>query len=184
MIYGGVRDRRRRNGGIDDHELTYRAPAGVTVVGRAVAHLLVYIIPTIYALLLVPKFFDFPQNGNPFDIIAMSVPYLLAVSFLGQTIKVFVKGREATFITLVFTSVIFVFLSGISWPRSSMSLLWISLGNLIPSTWAINSYIAMQSNGASLAAQAPAYSMLWALAAFYYVSAAIVQHYVTRRNTK
>ncbi len=182
MLYGGVRDRRRRNNGVDP--LNYRSPAGVAVLGRAIAHLLVYIIPTFYALLLVPKFFDFPQNGNMFHIIAMTVPYLLAVSFMGQTFKVFVKGREATFITLVFTSVVFVFLSGISWPRSSMSLLWLSLGNLIPSTWAVNSYIAMQSNGASLAAQAPAYTMLWSLAAFYFLAAAIVESYITRRYTK
>lgn len=182
MLYGGVRDRRRRNNGIDP--LNYRAPAGVAVLGRAIAHLLVYIIPTLYALLLVPKFFDFPQNGNMFDIIAMSVPYLLAVSFMGQTLKVFVKGREATFITLVFTSVVFVLLSGISWPRSSMSTLWLSVGNLIPSTWGIESYIAMQSNGASLAAQAPAYTMLWVLAGCYFLAASIVESYITRRHTK
>lgn len=182
MLYGGVRDRRRRNGGIDP--LNYRAPAGIAVLGRAIAHLLVYVVPTFYALLLVPKFFDFPQNGNMFDIIAMTLPYLLAASFMGQTFKVFVKGREATFLTLVFTSVVFVFLSGISWPRSSMSLLWLSLGNLIPSTWAVNAYIGLQTSGASLSAQAPSYSMLWLLVAFYYVAASIVEHYITRRHTK
>lgn len=180
MLHGGMRDRRRRNKGIDP--LYNPAPAPVAVLGRAVAHLIIYAVPTMYALLLVPKIFSFPQNGNMLDIVALTVPFLLACSLLSQTVKVFVKGREATFITLVFTSVIFVFLSGISWPRTSMSQFWISIGNMVPSTWGSTAYIAMQSNGASLAAQSHAYLMLWVLCGIYLVSATLVEHFIAKHQ--
>ncbi|MCQ2287985.1 MAG: ABC transporter permease [Muribaculaceae bacterium] len=182
MLHGGARDRRRRFGGIDPEE--YDAVALVSVVGRALAHLLVYAVPAVYALLVVPKFFDFPQNGPIIDIVAMALPYLIACSFMSQTFKIFVRGRESTFITMVFTSIIFVFLSGISWPRSSMSQLWITLGNMVPSTWASQGYIAMQSNGASLAAQSHAYMMLWVLCGFYLVSAVLIEAFVARKQTR
>lgn len=180
MLHGGMRDRRRRNGGIDP--LYQPAFAPLAVLGRAVAHLIVYAVPTVYALLLVPKFFSFPQNGNMYEILALTVPYLLACSLMSQTFKVFVKGREATFITLVFTSIIFVFLTGISWPRMSMSQFWIAVGNMIPTTWGCNAYIAMQSNGASLAAQSHAYLMLWVLCGIYLVSASVVEHFIAKHQ--
>lgn len=183
VLHGGVRDRRRMNGGIDPLEHT--APAVVSVLGRAIAHTLVYVIPTLYALLLVPKIFDFPQNGHAIDIMVFSLPYVLACSFFSQTFKVAVKGREAAFITLAFTSIIFVFLSGISWPRQSMGTFWIAMGNLIPSTWGATGYIAMQSNGASLAAQSQSYLMLWLLCGLYFVTASLVEKFIARRqNTK
>lgn len=180
MLHGGMRDRRRRNGGIDP--LYQPAFAPLAVLGRAVAHLIVYAVPTAYALLLVPKFFSFPQNGNMIDIMALTVPFLLSCSLFSQTVKVFVKGREATFITLVFTSIIFVFLTGISWPRMSMSQFWISVGNMIPTTWGCNAYIAMQSNGASLAAQSHAYLMLWVLCGIYLISASVVEHFIAKHQ--
>lgn len=181
MLHGGMRDRRRRNGGIDP--LYQPAFAPLAVLGRAVAHLIVYAVPTVYALLLVPKFFSFPQNGNMYDILALTVPFLLACSLFSQTVKVFVKGREATFITLVFTSIIFVFLTGISWPRMSMSPFWIAIGNMIPTTWGCNAYIAIQSNGASLAAQSHAYLMLWALCGIYLISASVVEHFIAKHQS-
>lgn len=180
MLHGGSRDRRRRNGGIDPEQLN--CSALVTVLGRTVAYLLVYVVPTFYTLLLVPKFFAFPQNGNPFEIIMMSLPYLIACALFAQTLKVLIKGREATFITLVFTSVGFVFLSGISWPRYQMSELWQAVGNMIPSTWAASSYIQMQSNGASLFDQGPTHVMLWLLCGIYLVTATFAEYYIARRQ--
>ncbi len=182
MLHGGVRDRRRRNHGVDPEE--YDAAACVSVLGRAIAHVLIYCIPTAYALLVVPIIFKFPQNGSVVHIMVMALPYLLACSFLAQTIKFFVRGRESTFITLVFTSIIFVFLTGISWPRTSMSPLWIAVGDMIPTTWASQAYIAMQSNGASLAAQSQAYVMLWVLCIVYYISATLIEAYVARKQSR
>ena len=66
-----------------------------------------------------------------------------------------------------------------------MGTFWIAMGNLIPSTWGATGYIAMQSNGASLAAQSQSYLMLWLLCGLYFVTASLVEKFIARRqNTK
>lgn len=180
MLHGGSRERRLQNRGIDPLEI----PAGVaaSILGKSLCYWMIYIIPTVYTLLIAPKFFDFPQVGDPRAILAMALPFLLASSFMGQAMKIFANDRESTFIALVFTSIIFVFLSGISWPRCSMSTFWIVIGNFIPSTWAVNAYIQMQSGGANLAQQSSAYMMLWVLTGLMFILAYIVERFLCRKR--
>ncbi|MBQ9217367.1 MAG: ABC transporter permease [Muribaculaceae bacterium] len=180
MLHGGSRERRLHNQGVDPLEI----PAGVaaTILGKSLCYWMIYILPTIYTLFIAPKFFDFPQVGNLRDILVLVLPFLLATSFMGQALKIFANDRESTFIAMVFTSVIFVFLSGISWPRCSMSPLWLVVGNFVPSTWAVNAYVQMQSNGATLAQQSTAYWMLWVLAGVMFVLAYVVERFICRRR--
>ncbi|MCI6901973.1 MAG: hypothetical protein MR843_00780, partial [Bacteroidales bacterium] len=72
------------------------------------------------------------------------------------------------------------FLTGISWPRYMMSDLWIAVGNAIPSTWAANGYIAIQSDAATLEQVSHNFYMLWALVAFYFVAAYMVERFICR----
>lgn len=180
MLHGGSRERRLHNRGVDPLEIP--AGVGASIIGKSLCYWMIYIIPTIYTLLLAPKFFDFPQVGDPRSILAMALPFLLASSFMGQAMKVFANDRESTFIALVFTSVIFVFLSGVSWPRSSMSPFWLIVGNFIPSTWAVNAYIQMQSGGATLSQQSSAYMMLWVLTGLMFTLAYIVERFLCRKR--
>lgn len=180
MLHGGSRERRLHNQGVDPLEV----PAGVaaSILGKTLCYWMIYIIPTLYTLFIAPKFFDFPQVGHLRDILALALPFLLASSFMGQAMKVFANDRESTFIALVFTSLIFVFLSGISWPRMSMGSVWLIAGNFIPSTWAVNAYVQMQSNGASLYQQSTPYIMLWVLAGVMFVLAYLVERFLCRRR--
>ncbi len=178
MLRGGSRERRIFNGGIDPHEV--KASVGATLWGKTLCYILVYTLTVIFALLITPIFFDFPQNGNPFEILLFMLPLLIASSFMGQSLQVLVNERESTFLVLVFTSVLFIFLSGVSWPRHAMSPLWIAVGNMIPSTWACNGYILMATDGASLNQVSQHYYMLWGLAAFYFVIAYLIERFVCR----
>ena len=177
-LRGGSRERRLRHQGFDPYEV--KAPVVATLWGKTFAYLLIYLLPTIYALLIVPQFFSFPQNGNPVQIIMFILPMLIAASFMGQSLQVLVNERESTFLVLVFTSVIFIFLSGISWPRHAMGPLWVSIGNMLPSTWACNGYILMQTDGATLGEVAHHYKMLWVLAGIYFVVAMLIEKFVCR----
>lgn len=179
-LHGGRCDRRARNRGIDPMRID--AGVGATIIGRALCHVLIYILPAIYVLHFVPIFFDFPQNGNVLHIVALILPFLLASSLFGQTLQVFVSERESAFLVIAFTSVVFVFLSGISWPRYLMSPFWTAVGNVIPSTWAAQGYIAIKTNGATLWQVLHPYRMLWLLVAFYFVAAYLVERFITRRR--
>ena len=154
------------------------------VLGRALCHWVLYLIPTMYVLHFAPVIFSYPQNGQVMDIALMILPFLLASSFMGQTISVFVNDRESVFITVVFTSVIFVFLTGISWPRYAMSQFWIIVGNAIPTTWACNSYVMMQTGGATLEQLKEAHFMLWAHTGIYFVFACVVEKYLFRARAR
>ncbi len=178
MLRAGSRERRLHHGGIDPMDVG--AGVGATIIGKTLCHWIIYIVPTVYVLHFVPMFFDFPQNGDMLDIIAMALPFLLASSLLGQCMQVFVNDRESVFLAVVFTSVPFVFLTGISWPRYAIGPMWTALANMVPSTWASEAYILMQSDGASLAQTSHHYAMLWVLVAVYFVIAYCVERFLLR----
>ena len=136
MLHGGSIERRRRNGGRDP--MAIEASPGATIVGKMMCHQIVYVIPVIYVLHYIPLMFGFPQNGNFLHIICLAVPFVIAVSFMGQTLSAVVNERESVFLLFVFSSVVFVFLTGVSWPRYLMSRLWWLVGDCVPSTWMVN----------------------------------------------
>ena len=178
MLHGGSRERRLHNRGVDPLEIP--AGVGASILGKSLCYWMIYIIPTVYTLLLAPKFFDFPQNGRLLEVLSFTIPFLLASAMMGQVMKIFVNDRESAFIALAFTSVIFVFLTGISWPRCAMNSFWLAIGNMIPSTWAANGYISLQTGGATLRQVEINYWMLWLLVILYFVLACIVEYYLCR----
>lgn len=178
VLRGGGRERRLRNRGVDP--LDVGAGVGATIIGKMLCHFFIYIVPTVYVLHFVPMFFDFPQNGDALDIMIVMLPFLLGCSLLGQTLQVFVNDRESTFLVMAFSSAIFVFLTGVSWPRFMMSPLWQAMGNALPSNWAANAYIAIQANGATIDQLGKNYRMLWLLAALYFAAAYMVERFICR----
>lgn len=178
MLRGGSRERRLTHKGVDP--LTVDCGAGATVIGKMLCHLMIYIVPTVYVLHYVPMFFDFPQNGNTLDIAVMVLPFLIATSFMGQSLQALVNDRESTFLVVAFTSVIFVFLSGVSWPRYEQSALWLAIGNAVPSTWAVENYVSMHTLGATLDQLKHPYAMLWVLVGVYFMIAYVVERFLLR----
>ena len=61
----------------------------------------------------------------------------------------------------------FLFLSGLTWPRYAMHGFWHFLSDIVPATWAVEGFIRINTNGASLAQVREEYLMLWLLAAVY-----------------
>ena len=156
------------------------AGVSASIIGKSLCHIFIYFIPVVYVLFFMPMFFDFPQLGDPLDILLLMLPFMLASSLLGQTLSVFVNDRESTFLVIAFTSLFFVFLSGISYPRYAMSSLWTALGNMVPLTWGGNGYVALMCGGAELSQVATNYKMLWVLSGVYFVSAYCVERFICR----
>ena len=180
MLHGGSIERRRRNGGRDP--MAVEATPGATIVGKMMCHQIIYVLPVIYVLHYVPLMFGFPQYGNLLHIICLAVPFIIAVSFMGQTLSAFVNERESVFLLFVFSSVVFVFLTGVSWPRYLMSRLWWLVGDCVPGTWMVNGYVLMQTNGATLYQVQHPYWMLWLQVPVMFILAYLVERYVNRRR--
>ncbi|MBQ6166077.1 MAG: ABC transporter permease [Muribaculaceae bacterium] len=180
MLHGGSIERRRRNGGRDP--MAIEACSSATVIGKMMCHQIIYVLPVIYVLHYIPLMFGFPQYGNLLHIICLAVPFVIAVSFMGQTLQAFVNERESVFLLFVFSSVVFVFLTGVSWPRYLMSRLWRVVGDCVPATWMVNGYVLMQTNGATLYQVQHEYWMLWLQVPVLFTLAYMVERYVNRRR--
>ena len=180
MLHGGSIERRRRNGGRDP--MAVEASPGATIVGKMMCHQIIYVLPVIYVLHYVPLMFGFPQYGNLLHIICLAVPFVIAVSFMGQTLSAFVNERESVFLLFVFSSVVFVFLTGVSWPRYLMSRLWWLVGDCVPATWMVNGYVLMQTNGSTLYQVQHPYWMLWIQVPVMFILAYLVERYVNCRR--
>ena len=178
MLHGGNIERRRRNRGYDPMEEP--ACVSATVIGKMLCHQIVYVAPVVYVLHFTPMMFDFPQNSNLLHSVALAVPFIIAVSFMGQTLQAVVNERESVFLLFAFTSVIFVFLVGVSWPRYEMSRFWYTVGDCVPSTWMSNGYVLMQSGGATLSQIVHPYCMLWLQCGVFFVLAYAVERFVSR----
>lgn len=94
MIAGTAADRRRRNRGRDPYE--YEAGPVATLLGKSLCYMMIYIPMSYYILHIVPEMFALPHVGNVRDYMPFVFVMLLATTFLGQTIQVFVRERETS----------------------------------------------------------------------------------------
>ncbi|MDD4848895.1 MAG: ABC transporter permease [Bacteroidales bacterium] len=141
------------------------------MLGKAAAYFLIYFVISAYILGLVPKFFDFPQIGNIWDIYLLLIPFLLATIFFGITLSTFVKNRETGMVTMLFFSVILLFLSGVSWPWANIPNFWKHVAYIFPSTPAIHGYIHINTMGAELSDVHQSFTILWIQTGFYFMTA-------------
>lgn len=152
------------------------------VFGKSLTYLMIYILVCIWALAVVPKLFALPQIGDPLTLLFFVLPYLLACIFFAMTLAGFMTTRESPMLVFVFTSVLFLFISGISWPKEAIPPFWKALGYLFPSTPGIQGFVRINTCGATLNEVAFEYRMLWVQAGIYFLSACLIQRRALARH--
>lgn len=152
------------------------------VIGKALCYFSWYMIVAVYVLGFIPKLFNQPHIGNPLDIAILIVPFLLAAIFFSMTMSLFVRNRETGFVVFLFTSLILLFLSGSSWPRSSMGSFWTTFSYLFPSTFGINGYIKINTMAAKITQIDQEYIGLWIQAGFYFITTMMVYKWQIGRS--
>lgn len=149
----------RRFTGIDS--LLRVSDAQLVTLGTALAFLLIYVPLSIWVLGVIPKMFALNSIGNFWELWAFMLPFLLSSIFFALSISSVCRQRESIVLLAVFTSVPFVFLSGVSWPGSNMPAFWHNLAQFIPSTPAVNGYVKLNSMGAHLPQVWDEWRLLW-----------------------
>lgn len=144
------------------------------VAGKALCYFSWFLVVAVYVLGFIPKLFNLPHIGNPLDVVALIVPYLLASTFFIMTVSHFIRNRETGFVIFLFISLVFLFMSGASWPRSSMGPFWVSISYLFPSTFGINGYIKINTMAATVQQIDQEYIGLWIQAGFYFITTMVV----------
>ncbi len=145
-----------------------------SLIGRAGACFLTYFGLAAILLGFFPRLFGIPHIGAIDDILLLIVPYLLAVIFFSLCVSVFIRNRESGLVLLISTSLIFLFMAGISWPKEMIPDAWRYLSYFIPYTWGAHAFIHVNSMGATLSQVTREFIALWVLTGAYGVMACVL----------
>ncbi|MEI6277351.1 MAG: ABC transporter permease [Prolixibacteraceae bacterium] len=147
MIGGARREKQKLLAISQNHELS---AIFFTLTGRSLAYFLLYSFNLIFTQIVLSHWFGFPDKGSVFDLWILMVPFLFSVIFMGLTVSLLLSRREHSIMMLVFLSPVVLFVSGMSWPASSLPPMLYRLAHVFPSTSVIPAYLRISSMGATL----------------------------------
>lgn len=145
-----------------------------SLIGRAGACFVTYYGLAAILLGFFPRLFGIPHIGAIDDILLLIVPYLLAIIFFSLCVSVFIRNRESGLVLLISTSLIFLFMAGISWPKEMIPQAWRWVAACIPYTWGAHAFIHVNSMGATLSQVTREFIALWVLTGAYGVMACVL----------
>ena len=135
--------------------------------GRALAHIAFSAPGFALYLYVLPRFYGISASASPLTLALLALPYVLAVSFLGQGLGALVVRREAAVLLLIGVGLPLFFLVGIAWPQEEIPRLLRAAANLIPSGAGIEALMRANQMNASLADVRGQLTTLWELVAAY-----------------
>lgn len=154
-----------------------------TVLGRALCYFMIYVVVAAYVTLVVPRMFSFTTLLRPGDTFWFMLPYVLSCVFFAMILSCLIRYRENVILVVVFTSVPFLFMSGVSWPQSAIPPFWQWLSWLFPSTFGIRGFVRMNTMGALLSDVRTEYVALWAQTiAYFFVTCLMYRWQVIKRR--
>lgn len=178
FLAGGENERRRLGSQFSD--LSSQLSPSAVIVGKMLCYVAIYIPLSLYILHFVPVIFSFPHLGSVADAMLFIFPMLIASAMMGLALRPLVKEPENAFVLFVVTSVAFLFLSGLTWPRYAMPDLLKALSAIIPATWGVQGFVRIDNNGATLAQQATPYITIWVLSLLYF----LIAYFLQRRQSR
>ena len=173
----GTSRERNRNGQLIPNDNPHYRGAYRIVCGKALCYAMIAAVMSAYLALVIPKLFSFPHLAHRWDLLWMMIPYVLASIFFGMAVSCMVRYRENVMLLMVFVSVPLLFLTGVSWPESSIPGVWQGVSWLFPSTFGVRAFVRINSMGASFDQVLPEVRFLWIQAACYLGLACLVYRY-------
>lgn len=152
------------------------------MIGRTMGFFVLFLLIAAWVLLAVPRMFHFVQMLHFSDFLLFVVPYLLACVFFATTFSFFIRQRENVMLLVVFTSVPFLFMSGVSWPKSNIPEVWQWVSWLFPSTFGIQGFIKMNTMGGVFGDIIPEIKGLWIQTVIYGVFATLVTRWQVKNR--
>lgn len=152
------------------------------MIGRTMGFFVLFLLIAAWVLLAVPRMFHFVQMLHFSDFLLFVVPYLLACVFFATTFSFFIRQRENVMLLVVFTSVPFLFMSGVSWPKSNIPEVWQWVSWLFPSTFGIQGFIKMNTMGGVFGDIIPEIKGLWIQTVIYGVFATLVTRWQVKKR--
>ncbi|PSU45088.1 ABC transporter [Photobacterium frigidiphilum] len=163
-ILGGGQNEHRLQGGTG-YWLRYSAWKIVLV--RTLLLVLIYIPLVAYYFGYSFSNYHISRLASISDLVAMTIPFLLAVIFVGIIIGQLIPRRELATLIILLSSLPLVFAAGFIWPVSAIPAPINALAQLVPSTPAINGFLRLNQMGASFEQVINWWGQLWLQALVY-----------------
>ena len=152
------------------------APGLSALVGTLFGFALFVFLSLLYFIGFVFWFQDYPRGGNFAGALAFAALTALTIASLGIALGAWFADRERAFQVLLATSVPFVFMCGIVFPREAMPAPVNALAMLIPTTPGIFGFVKLNQMGASWSEIRPEFLNMTALLLLYAPLAAWAVH--------
>ncbi len=120
-----------------------------TLFARATFYLILYLIYGAFIFLICPALCRYPMTYNLLPLFVLYVLMIYSAVFFAQTISYSFRTRETSLMILVVTSLIFVFLPGLIWPKESIPFAVNLISLFIPAISAIDGITKVNVQGAS-----------------------------------
>lgn len=154
------------------------------VCGKSLCYLMIYSVLSAYLTLVVPRLFGFTTICSGSDLFGLMLPFVLACIFFGMAVSCLIRYRENVMLIVVFTSLIFLFMTGISWPQNNIPAFWQGVSWMFPSTFGVRGFLTISSMGGTLADIETEYKILWAQVIVYFLLTCIVYQVQINRAEK
>jgi ABC-2 type transport system permease protein len=150
--------------------------SSIAILGQGLAHWTLYVPGMLLYFVVMPRVYGFSTLGSPWALAALSVPFILATSFLGQGLGLLFRHRETAVLLVLASSLPQFFQVGVSWPAEALPGLIRQARELWPSVNAIDGFVRINQMGASLAEVRPDWLRLWGLTLLYFCAAVAIAH--------
>ncbi|ANY82753.1 ABC transporter (plasmid) [Microvirga ossetica] len=159
-----------------------RRGTAAAVLGQGLAHLVLALPGFALYLIVLPRVYGFTAVGRVPEMLALGIPFILAVSFMGQFVGAWFKRRETAVLLLIAISLPLFFLVGVSWPLEAIPDGLRIASRAFPSTSGIDGLVRLNQMGATLADVSTDWIRLWILATVYAVLAILTSWLVSMRG--
>lgn len=166
-LLGGTRRERYKNGVLSKFCEFSDKPREI-VLGKSFAYLTLYGIHSTFFFLIFPALVNYRMSYNIGLLLLILIPFLFAISFLGQALVYFFAQRESSLLALVVTSLPLIFLPGFVWPKEAIPFWLMGLSKLIPATPAIDGLVRVNQMDAAFYQVQHDFWLLIALCVLYF----------------
>jgi len=153
------------------------------VLGRGFAHMTIYLPAVALYLIVLPHIYGFSTLGHLPQLFVLAAVFLLATSFMGQTVGAWFTRPENATILLLATSLPQFFMAGFAWPREAIPEVALAFGRLFPADTAIDGLVRSNQLGASIWEVSHDWLGLWCLAMGYFILA-VISAFAIRRGQR
>lgn len=182
-MLGGTEKEKGRFSYLIPRELSRREVVPI-LLGKSLAYLLLYFFNCVITMLWFHRWFGYPDQGNYLQLLMLVIPFLLSTIFLGITLSVLFRKRESSIMFMVFLSLIVMFLSGISWPSSSIPPFLYYLAHIFPTTPMIPAYLRMRIMGVDFSYIKHEYFLMLLQMVVYFITAYLAIFWSSKHQAK